>query len=446
LKEQFTTFATQLADVLHGADKRLSLTLPPPGEQEQAYEWDKLGERADVLKVLPVADPVSYWDNMPRALSTIAEQTDARKVWLVMSPFSIQGQGDSARALGYLNAMVLASESTVREPKNPDDIKPGKEVKIVATNQDEAEGASKMGWNEDSLTVSFALGGTERTRIYIENSYSVNFKLELVQAYGLGGIHVSDGSAQSDVANIWPDLKSFVTTNTMVLSRPNDAMFVPSWESPDGGSISGNGTNAKWVPDKAGQFNIVMVASDGDRRFGQQLLIEVREGEPTTTPSPIATFAPDTSTPTPEPESPTPTKAAGVSVEVGKVAEGDDGDSVFSNTEIVSPGSEVTYLITIDNDSNVPVTITSITDTLEGNVETVCKGPGNNPILGGVLAPDDGDGSGVQNGGSDEVQCTYKGTAPAGSGQTQTNKVDGRVEDEDGNAATDSDDTTITTS
>ena len=448
LEEEFTAFVTALAGTLHAVDKRLSLTLPPPGDQKQAYQWDKLGEQADVLKVLPIADPVSYWETMPKALSAIAEKTDTRKVWLVVSPFSIEGQGDSARAIGYLNSMVLASETAVRDPKNLEDIKPGKEVKVVAKNLDEGEGASKLAWNEDSLTVSFALGGNDRTRIFIENSYSVNFKLELVQSYALGGIHLSDGSAQSDVANVWPDLRSFVTTNTMNLSRPNDSMFIPGWEAPDDGNISGNGTNATWVPSAAGQFNIVLVVSDGDRRFGQKLLIEVRAGEATTTPSPIATFAPDSDTPTPQVSaSPTPTKAAGVSVEVGKVAESStDADSVFSNNEIVTPGSEVTYLITIDNDSDVQVTITSITDDHEDNVEVVCKGPGNNPIIGAVLAPDDGDGDGVINGGADEIQCTYKQTAPNSSGQVVTNTVEGKVEDEDGNVATDHDDTKITTS
>ena len=452
LGEQFTSFVSALAGTLHGADKRLSLTLPPPGDQKQAYEWDKLGEQADFLKVLPVADPVSYWETMPGALSTIAEKTDARKVWLVMSPFSIQGQGDEARTIGYLNAMVMASEAAVREPKNPEDLKPGTKVKLVASNLDEGEGASKLEWNEDSLTVSYALGGTERTRIFIENSFSVNFKLELVQAYGLGGIHLSDGSSQSDVANVWPVLRDFVTTNTTSLSRPNDASLVPGWEAPDNGSITGSGTTAEWTPDAAGQFNVVLVVSDGDRRFGQQLLVDVRTGEPTTTPSPISTFAPDTETPTPsaaptDGATPTPTKAAGLAVEVGKVADAaSDDDSIFSNNEIAEPGSEVTYLISIDNDSSIPVTVQSLVDTLYPDIEADCSGPGDNPVIGAVLAPDDGDGAGVINGGADQIQCTFTDNAPDESGEVVTNTVTGTVRDENGNVASDSDDTKVTTS
>jgi hypothetical protein len=449
LSSEFTAFVTALAGSLHSDEKRLSLTLPPPGEQKQPYEWDKLGAQADFLRVLPVADPTSYWDAMPAALSEIAEKTDTRKVFLVASPFSIEGQGDSARAIGYLNAMVMASQAAVREPKNPDDIKPGAEVTLVAKNLDEKEGASPMEWNDDALAVSFAVGGNERTRIFIENSYSVNFKLELVQSYALGGVAIADGSAQSDVANLWPAINYFVTTNTTDLFRPNESMLTPGWDIPDGGEIEGSGTTAKWTPTDPGEVTIILTVSDGERRFGQKLVVAVRGEKPSSTPTPRPTFAPETGSATPTPAqstaSPTPTKAAGLAVEVGKVADGTDADSIFSNNEITAAGEDVTYLITFDNDSSIPVSILSIVDNLFPNAATDCKGPGNAAIIGTVLAPDDGDGPGVINGGADQVQCTFKVTAPDEAGEVVINTVEGTVKDEEGNTASDSDDTRVTT-
>ncbi len=128
-----------------------------------------------------------------------------------------------------------------------------------------------MAWDEDSLTVSFALGGTERQRIYIENSYSVSFKLELVQAYGLGGLAVSDGSAQSDVANIWPTVRSLVDSGTVTLMRPNDIMLQVSWQSPDASIVTEPGaTNATWTPHASGEQHVELVVSDGEHRFGQR--------------------------------------------------------------------------------------------------------------------------------------------------------------------------------
>ncbi len=440
LSGEFTEFVAALADSLHGSDKRLSLTLPPPTGQKQAYDWKKLAEKVDFFKVLPIADPETYWEAMPGALAQITRDVDARKVMLVVSPFSIQGQGDSAHAIGYLQAMVLASQAALREPKNPDDMKPGTNIKFVARNLDEGEGASPMKWDTDSLTVSFAMGGTDRARIYIENSYSLGFKLELVQAYALGGVSVSDGSGQSDVANFWPALRQFVSTATASLVRPNDAMLVPTWEAPDGGEIAeASGTSVTWVPDASGQFNIILVVSDGERRFGQKTLVEVRGGAAASvTPSPLQSFAPDTGTPTP-----TATGTPDVRVEVGKVADGDDADLVYSNTEIVTPGSDVTYLITIDNDSNVPVTIETLEDSLYSGVE--CKGPGDATVIGVVLAPDDGDGTGSIDGGADQVQCKFTKAAPGGSGVSVDNTITVVVKDEEGNSATDHDDTRVTT-
>jgi hypothetical protein len=447
---QFTSFVTALSGELHRINKKLILTLPPPTNQRSPYEWDKLGEQADYIKVLPIADPVSYWATMPNALSQIVQQMDPHKVLLVISPFSIQGSSGQSQPVGYLQAMVLASTAVIRDPSNPEDIKPGTVVKLVAKNLDDSEGATSMAWDEDSLTVSFALGGTERQRIYVENSYSVSFKLELVQSYGLGGLAVSDGSAESDVANVWPTVRALVTSGTVSLVRPNDLMLQVSWQSPDASVVTEPGaTNATWTPHASGEQHVELIVSDGERRFGQQLTINVGQGDTTTSPSPIQSFAPtETTSPTPTTSaSVTPTPSGSARVEVGNVAEGDDAGSTYSNSEIVSPGSDVTHLITIDNDSDVPVTVTSLIDDVYSGV--TCETQGGGDIIGTVLAADDGDaprGFGNLDGGADEIYCTFVGAAPEGSGTPLTDNVSVIVEDDDGNTGTDVDGTTVTTS
>jgi hypothetical protein len=441
LETEFTAFVTALADALHANDKRLNLTLPPPTNQRLAYDWAQLGELADVIQVLPIADPVAYWDNMPNALSRITEDVNPRKVFLVVSPFSIEGQGDAARPIGYLQAMSLASAAAVREPTNPAELTPGADVRVVARNLDEGEGASPMQWNNDSLTVSFALGGTDRRRIFVENSYSIAFKLELVQTYGLGGLSVSDGSSQSDVANLWPTIGDFVRSATVTLRRPNQTMLSPTWQAPDGGDIgAGSGTGATWVPDASGQFRVVLVVSDGDRRFGQELLIDVLASEETPSPSPLETFPPDTETPTETPGEETETPPPGVVlVQVGKLAEGDDDDNEYSNEEHVTAGSEVRYLITVDNDSDAPVTVISLLDDLYP--DAVCLTEGDANVIGTVLGADDDDGDNID-GGQDQVQCFFTAIAPEEAG-TYTNTVVGTIEDEFGGTDSDQDPTTI---
>lgn len=443
LADEFTSFTEALADALHRDGKKLVLTLPPPTAQRNAYQWDKIGAAADYIKILPIANPVAYWETMPDSLGTLTDLMDSRKILLVVSPYSIEGSGDVSTPIGYLQAMVLASTMAIREPTNPEDIKPGAEVTVVARNLDEGEGASNLDWDDSSLTVTFALGGTDRQRIYIENSYSVGFKLELVSAYALGGVAVADGSAESDVANVWPSVRELSAQATVTLRRPNDQMLQAIWQAPDGGTLRADpgSTTAIYIPAGGGTPRVVLSISDGDRRFAQQILVEVRQGEETPTPSPLETFAPS-ETPSPAPsQTGEPTN---VLVEVGKLAEGDDDDNAFSNDEVVSAGSTALFLITIDNDSLTIVTITSLIDSLYDTAQCQTAGGADIDVIGAQLAPDDGDGVGFINGGADEIQCVITVTVDGDPGDEFTNDVTVVVEDESGNSDSDIDSTKVT--
>lgn len=445
LAPEFTDFVTTLADRL--GDKRLSLTLPPPTDQRQAYDWEEIGKVVDLIKILPIADPVSYWETMPRAISQIVEDVDPAKVMLVVSPYSIEGVGEVTRPIGYLQAMVLAAEAAVREPANPDDIKPGVTVKLVAKNLDQGEGASPLRWDEEAAAVRFDLGGTERRRIIIENSFSVAFKLEIVQAYRLNGLAVSDASGQSDIANVWPGIKEFLRAATVKLNRPNDSSLQPIWQAPDGGDFgAGAGTTATWTAPGEGAKKIRLVVSDGERRFGRDTVVEVKKGSPAS-PSPQITFGP-AATPTPPPATtatPGPTVKPTLPIEMGVRADGDDGGSDATNDEKTSPGSVVTYYVIIDNDSNVPVNVTSLIDDKHPNI--ICPTAGGSPnVVGVTLDPDDGDGSGdVDPDGPDAVSCTYTVTAPSTPNTEARNVVTATVQAADGQTGTDFDDNTKVT-
>ena len=133
LAGEFSDFVKGLSDSLHSENKRLSLTLPPPTNKRQAYEWKELGKNVDIIRILPIADPVAYWETMPGAIGQVVKDVDPGKVMLVVSPFSIEGTGDVTRPMGYLQALVQAAEAVVREP-NAQDIKPGATVSFVARN------------------------------------------------------------------------------------------------------------------------------------------------------------------------------------------------------------------------------------------------------------------------------------------------------------------------
>ncbi|HEU4759118.1 MAG TPA: glycosyl hydrolase family 18 protein [Dehalococcoidia bacterium] len=413
LGSALTAFVQGLADRLHQDGKRLSLTLPPPTGQRQAYDWKKLGEAADIVKVLPIEDPVDYWEMMPDALSQVVKDVDPRKVMLVISPFSVERVGQSTRPIGYLEAMALATETAVREPQDPAQIKPGVTVKLVAANLDQGEGASTLRWSDEAAAVTFAFGGVQSRTVFLENGFSAAFKLELVQAYGLGGVAVSDASGRSDVANLWPAVKQLVDTATVSLVRPNDDGLVPRWEADGGDLNAAAGTSATWVaPNEGKTYTITLIVSDGEKRFGHKTAVEVKAG-PRPTLTPIVTFSAETPTPTPTPagtSTPTPTPSAGaLKVQVGKRADANN-DGVFNDIEQASPGATVVYRIVIDNDSAVPVKIDSLDD--DTYMSAVCKYTEGKDVIGQTLGADDGnDGNETSETGPDAMVCKFTVTA-----------------------------------
>jgi hypothetical protein len=347
--------------------------------------------------------------------------------------------------------MSMAAEAAIREPTNPQDIKPGVSVKLVATNLDQAEGASSLRWDEEAAAVRFDIGGTEHRRIVIENSFSVSFKLELVQAYRLGGFALSDASAQSDVSNVWPVVNELMRSATLILVRPNETALLPVWQAPDGGEFgAGSGTTATWTAPKEGPHAVLLVVSDGVGRFGRKTVVVVNKGVQTS-PTPLITFAPPTPIPTPSPE-PTPTAVATptpkptLPVEMGVRVDGDDSGATATNDETTSPGSIVTYFVIIDNDSSTKVNVTSLIDDKvpDGGIINTCKTAGGAPTVVGIeLDPDDGDGSGdVDPDGLDAVSCTYEVQAPSSAGIEVKNVVTATVQSADGQTGTDFDDNT----
>ncbi|HXG35547.1 MAG TPA: glycosyl hydrolase family 18 protein [Dehalococcoidia bacterium] len=309
----FTTFIEGLSAALHERGKLLSITLPAPVDSAAAagYDWKALGAAVDMIRVLPFPDPAGYWQAMPKALEEATKQVDGGKLFLVINPYSVRKSGNETRPIGYQEAVALATQIERRQPAGDRPIEPGSRVELAAVNL-AASGQTGGGlrWSDDAAAVTFNLGGAPGTTIFIENAFSVAFKLQLVGAYGLGGFVISDASTRADTPNIWSLIKTFLETGTPPLARPNNTLLVPRWESPDGGNFSAaSGALASWTPpNRGGAFTINFIVSDGQLRFGRQIQLTV--GQPTPSPTPTPTLAP-TPTPTPtEAATPTPTQGA----------------------------------------------------------------------------------------------------------------------------------------
>ena len=213
---------------------------------------------------------------------------------------------------------------------------------------------------------------------------------------------------------------------------------------PGGDFGAGAGTTATWVAPKEGPHNVVLVVSDGGLRFGRKTLIEVKKAvEPS--PTPLITFAPPTASPTPTPlpgASATPTPNPTLPIQIGVRVDA-DGNGTAGNDETAAPGSRVTYWVIIDNDSSVKVNVTSLLDSVWGNITSCRTEGGSASVVGIVLDEDtDHDGSEVDPDGLDAVSCRYEVTAPATSGTEVKNVVTTTVQAADGQTGFDLDDNT----
>jgi hypothetical protein len=100
-------------------------------------------------------------------------------------------------------------------------------------------------------------------------------------------------------------------------------------------------------------------------------------------------------------------------------ADGDDPDPEYEDPEETASGSQVTYRVVIDNDTQAPVMITSLIDDMYPGVS--CVDSSEADVAGATLAADDGDKELVTEKGPDAVVCTFTETVSGTSGQELVN-------------------------
>ncbi len=309
VSSEFSQFIADLAQELHKTGHKLSITLPLPRVHDGsvdtgAYDWERLGRAADYVKILPESDQSLYRNRMFQVLRYATDVIEPAKIFLVISPFSHEKSTEGVQALTFLQAMGIASVMTVVPgPEDSLDIVGGRQVIITGDNIHRGTGGSGIKWNDETATVTFSYRTDDETRtVWVENVFSVGFKLELAQAFRLGGIAIEDVSQGSGGADIWAAVDSLVRGGLAHLERPNPDNLRPEWTA-SGGTLEAPGTGgaATWIPpDEGGTYEISLIVSDGVSRVGRRLTLEVQAiATPTPTPTPEETPTPE-GTPTPE--------------------------------------------------------------------------------------------------------------------------------------------------
>jgi hypothetical protein len=278
----FTQFVVDLADALHREGRSLTLTLPLPVRQTTGwdtgpYDWQALGQAVDSIELAREVDQTVYYQRMEEVLGFLTQQVDSSKLVLVVSSFSHEKSGEGIKALLLSQALGLASTLVAR---TQGDILPQDQVTIVGPNIYQDEGASGFFWDDEVLAVSFSYPGEGGARtVWIENSFSMAFKMDLARRFQLGGVAVEDVSLSAAGPDIWAPIEELADSGQVTLVKPNGSLLKPYWEA-SGGTLDGGATGAVvWTAPAPGTYDVTLVVSDGVVRVGQRLSLEVKAGE-----------------------------------------------------------------------------------------------------------------------------------------------------------------------
>ncbi len=297
-RADFTAFVGALADRLHEAGRSLSLTLPLPAKNgvnwdTGAYDWEEIGRRADLVKLSYEPDPSAYFKGMTEALDFVRSKVEAKKLSLLVTRQSVEKGTDGLRGMALHEALTLASQIELRTSSA---ITPNSSVVIVAKNMFQDEGATGLHWDEGAFAVSFAYPGRGGQRtVWLENAFSIAFKLDLARRHGLAGVAIDDVALNPAAASFWEPLRAYAEAGVVGLAQPNGALLRPVWQAQAGSTEPGTKGNVVWkAPAQPGAYDIALVISDGVIRASQKIALEVRPpgtsvAPPSATPRPGAT-------------------------------------------------------------------------------------------------------------------------------------------------------------
>ena len=290
-RTSFTLFVAELASGLHAQGKKLTLTLPAPLRlpdriDEGAYDWAELGKSADVLQIWPYRDQSTYRRDMPEILTALTAEVEPTKLVMTVSPYAVEKSNDGIATMSVVQAMITATKLSVRAG-NDNRLTTNTNVSVVATNLDREENRSGIAWSPDTASVYFTYQQNGGRTVWIENVFSIGFKLELIPRFKLGGVAIEDASDSALLGNIWPALIPFINSGQPVLMQPNPTDLTPTWEVSKGSMEGGSRGVLTWItPAEPGTYTVSITVSDGVARFRNDIPLTV---QPKASPTAVAT-------------------------------------------------------------------------------------------------------------------------------------------------------------
>ena len=311
----FTSFIQQLAAPLRAAGRGLVVTVatPPSATDPGGYDWVALAAAADMLWLRPPSDPAAYYEQLEPALRAKRESGfDLRKVALVVDRRSRDRSSEGIRTLSQRDALTTAS---IVQPRLEQGITPGRAVTLVGANIDQEGGDTGIRWDERARSVTFTY--SDRSNLHtawIENRFSMAFRLDLARRYQLGGVIVEAAGKDETLPDVWNLIAQYLEDGTVRLELPYGPYLQPQWRASEGKiDLAASAGMAVWTaPARPGVYEVTLIVSDGVIFVGQQLSLRVAEQQREPTPA-AATAAPTataTATRTATPAAATPTRTA----------------------------------------------------------------------------------------------------------------------------------------
>ena len=279
LRAQFTSFIRELADQLHREGRGLSVHIPltAAGDVgEGAYDLALLAAAADFIVLEPPLDLRSYQDAIAASLPVILEQVEPEQILLALRSSSIVQSAAGVSEISQRDALGRASQLSIREP-GP--YQAGSRVTLQGESVMLDNASTGLRWDASHQIVTFTYPDQtgSAVTIWVENRFSASFKLQTVERYELGGVYLSNATADRAHANLWPAVSAFFESGRPDLRLPNSALFRPEF-SVSGGSLSGapgTGWQLWELPGEAGDYEAQLVIGDGDVRVGHVITVPV---------------------------------------------------------------------------------------------------------------------------------------------------------------------------
>ena len=280
LRSQFTSFITELADRLHREDRGLAVHIPisaSGGIGEGAYDLSQLGASADFIVIEPPLDPTIFQASIDASLPTLLQRVQSNKLLLALRSNAVVRTSAGFRQTSQRDALGIASELSIREP-GP--YRPGQRVTLQGNSIMLDSLSGGLRWDNVNRIMSFTYPDQTgaAVTIWLHNRFSAAFHLQVVSQYELGGVYVSNASADPANANLWPAIAAFFEAGIPDLRLPNAILFDPIF-SVEAGELSGN-SGSGWqfwdLPRTPGDYRAQLVVSDGDVRVGHVITVPVR--------------------------------------------------------------------------------------------------------------------------------------------------------------------------